>query len=116
MSPEIKPKFPPEVAEEIARWAVTFANLGEDAIDELVHARNKVHLQVIAELGGNLNTEGLLEWVGQMKQAGDVISEVIKGARVIRRLEGSDRTSRLFQIRREAGLSTPDEDEIWCSV
>jgi len=93
-----------------------YAELGEDALDNLATARNWLHLKIIAEVERNRGTDCLFEWVGQMEHEVDVINEIIKKGRIILRLEGRDKTSLMLRHRREAGISIPNENEIWGSV
>ena len=101
---------------EIGSWAVVYADLGEDFVDELAKVRNQLHLEILSEMIRNSGAEDLVEWGRTMDHEVQVIQEVIKKARLILRMEGRDKTSQMLQLRRELGRPTPNEDEIWGSV
>lgn len=116
--PEHKPAFSEDEQREIGEMAIRCAQLGEDAVDSLIMVRIRMQLKAIGEMEmqRNLGTPGIVEWADKMLHEIGVVNEVITRARVILRMQGSDRISETLQARREAGKETLNEDEIWGSI
>lgn len=116
MNPERKPAFSPEELEEIGELAISFAQIGEEGIDELVLARNQMYLGLLQGAYQNLGKNGLLPAVGELLHDIDTVTQVITRARLILRLEGKGRMSKMLDDLSQAGISLPGNDDIWGSV
>lgn len=99
MAPEIKRQtFPDSVEEEIGKHAIEYANLGEEALWDLIFARNRFHLGLVEAMSlGELGSEDILKG----KDALAVMNEIIFRARVILQMTRRDDLSQLNAIREE---------------
>ena len=94
-----RPKFTPEESEEIGKVAVDMANAGEDAINTASDIRIQLHKENIQYLEQNLYKPEALEVAKAMDHEIDVMNEIIRRARTIMQMEGTDSQSILEKIK-----------------
>jgi len=90
MSPERTPEFSPQENEEMGEVAIRLANAGEDVLNTAIGARNRLMATIITIYQANMYQPDALELLVTMEHDIDVMNEVIKRARAILKIQGTD--------------------------